>query len=126
MTEFVTEQARRMRIDPDQLARQLADSGQLGSVASEVLRNKALDVIAQRAKVTDEAGREVDLAAASGPGPGGRGPADEAPRTRIDRRGRGRPPARPARPAQPPARTRTKIRTRTLEQVRRHRNSTAG
>jgi len=61
MTEFVTEQARRMRVDPDVLARQLADTGQLGSVASEVLRGKALDVIAQRAKVTDEAGREVDL-----------------------------------------------------------------
>jgi trigger factor len=61
MTAFVAEQARRMRVDPDQLARQLADNGQLGSVASEVLRSKALDVIAQRAKVTDEAGREVDL-----------------------------------------------------------------
>jgi trigger factor len=61
MTAFVTEQARRMRVDPDQLARQLADSGQLGSVASEVLRGKALDIIARRAKVTDEAGREVDL-----------------------------------------------------------------
>ena len=58
MTEFVTEQARRMRVDPDVLARQLADTGQLGSVASEVLRGKALDVIAQRAKVTDEAGQD--------------------------------------------------------------------
>jgi trigger factor len=66
MTEFVTEQARRMRVDPDQLARQLADNGQLGSVASEVLRGKALDTIAQRAKVTDEAGREVDLRSLAG------------------------------------------------------------
>lgn len=61
MSVFVAEQARRMRVDPDRLARQLADSGQLGSVASEVLRGKALDIIAQRAKVTDEAGREVDV-----------------------------------------------------------------
>ncbi len=61
MSVFVAEQARRMRVDPDQLARQLADGGQLGSVASEVLRGKALDIIAQRAKVTDEAGNEVDL-----------------------------------------------------------------
>ena len=30
-------------------------------MASEVLRGKALDIIAQRAKVTDEAGNEVDL-----------------------------------------------------------------
>jgi len=61
MSAFVAEQARRMHVDPDRLAKQLADSGQLGSVASEVLRGKALDLIAQRAKVTDEAGREVDL-----------------------------------------------------------------
>src|SRR5437763_1474194 len=61
MSAFVAEQARRMRVDPDRLAKQLADSGQLGSVASEVLRGKALDLIAQRAKVTDEADREVDL-----------------------------------------------------------------
>jgi trigger factor len=58
---FVAEQARRMRVDPDRLAKQLADGGQLGSVAAEVMRGKALDIIAQRAKVTDEAGREVDL-----------------------------------------------------------------
>jgi trigger factor len=61
MSVFVAEQARRMRVDPDRLAKQLADSGQLGSVASEVLRGKALDIIALRAKVTDEAGDEVDL-----------------------------------------------------------------
>jgi trigger factor len=61
MSVFVAEQARRMRVDPDRLAKQLADNGQLGSVASEVLRGKALDLIAQRAKVTDEAGRELDL-----------------------------------------------------------------
>jgi trigger factor len=61
MSVFVAEQARRMRIDPERLAKQLADSGQLGSVAAEVMRGKALDIIARRAKVTDEAGREVDL-----------------------------------------------------------------
>ena len=61
MSVFVAEQARRMRVDADRLARQLADNGQLGSVASEVLRGKALDIIAQRAKVTDEAGNEIDL-----------------------------------------------------------------
>jgi trigger factor len=72
MTAFVTEQAHRMRVDPDQLARQLADNGQLGSVASEVLRGKALDIIAQRAKVTDEAGREVDVRP-----PAGQDEADE-------------------------------------------------
>ena len=77
MTEFVTEQALRMRVDPDVLARQLADTGQLGSVASEVLRGKALDVIAQRAKVTDEAGREVDLQPPAGQDEAGRDEADQ-------------------------------------------------
>ncbi len=61
MSVFVAEQAQRMRVEPDRLAKQLADNGQLGSVASEVLRGKALDIIAQRAKVTDEAGNELDL-----------------------------------------------------------------
>jgi trigger factor len=77
MTDFVTEQARRMRVDPDQLARQLADNGQLGSVASEVLRGKALDIIAQRAKVTDEAGREVDLRPPAGQDAADQDAADE-------------------------------------------------
>jgi trigger factor len=78
MTAFLTEQARRMRVDPDQLARQLADNGQLGSVASEVLRSKALDVIAQRAKVTDEAGRDVDLQPPADQDPADQDAADEA------------------------------------------------
>jgi trigger factor len=61
MSAYVVDRARRMGVEPDKLAKQLADSGQLGSVASEVLRMKAMDIIAQRAKVTDEAGRDVDL-----------------------------------------------------------------
>ena len=47
-------------------AGQLTDNGQLGSVASEVLRGTALDLIAQRARVTDEAGRELDLGPPAG------------------------------------------------------------
>jgi len=59
MSAYVAEQAQRMRVDPERLARQLADNGQLGSVASDVLRTKALEIIAQRAKIKDEDGREV-------------------------------------------------------------------
>ena len=69
MSAYVAEQARRMRVDPERLAKQLADNGQLGSVAAEVLRGKALDLIAQRAKVTDEAGQEVDLRPPATEGP---------------------------------------------------------
>jgi trigger factor len=50
-----------MGVDPERLARQLTESGQLGQVASEVLRGKAMDIIAMRAKVTDEAGNEVAI-----------------------------------------------------------------
>jgi trigger factor len=59
MSAYVTEQAQRLRVDPERLARQLADNGQLGSVASDVLRSKALEIIAQRAKIKDEDGHEV-------------------------------------------------------------------
>jgi trigger factor len=62
MSAYVTERARRMGVEPDRLAKELADGGQLGQVASEILRGKAIDIIAQRARVTDEAGRPVDIA----------------------------------------------------------------
>jgi trigger factor len=61
MSAYVTERARRVGVEPDRLARQLTESGQLPQVASEVLRGKAMDIIAQRAKITDEAGNVVDL-----------------------------------------------------------------
>ena len=43
-----------MGVAPEQLARQLADSGQLSYAAAEVLRGKAMNLIAERVKVTDE------------------------------------------------------------------------
>jgi trigger factor len=61
MGAYVSERARRLGVDPERLARQLADNGQIGQLASEVLRGKAMDIIAQRATVTDEAGNTVDL-----------------------------------------------------------------
>jgi trigger factor len=61
---YLTEQAYRMGVPPDRLAKELSDRGQLGSAAADVLRSKALTLIAERAKVTDEAGREVDIKAA--------------------------------------------------------------
>jgi trigger factor len=54
-----------MGISPDRLAKELSDRGQLGSAAADVLRSKALTLIAERAKVTDEAGRDVDIKAAA-------------------------------------------------------------
>jgi trigger factor len=53
-----------MGVAPEQLARQLAESGQLSFAAAEVLRGKAMNLIAERVKVTDESGHEVDIKAA--------------------------------------------------------------
>jgi trigger factor len=65
LVSYLTEQAYRMGIPPDRLAKELSDRGQLGSAAADVLRTKALTLIAERAKVTDEAGRDVDIKAAA-------------------------------------------------------------
>ena len=65
LATYLTEQAYRMGVSPDRLAKELSDRGQLGSAAADVLRSKALTLIAERAKVTDEAGREVDIKAAA-------------------------------------------------------------
>ncbi len=79
---YVTEQAYRLGVPPDRLARQLTDNGQISAVVADVLRSKALSLIAQRARVTDETGRAVDLSPA-GAGRAGRGRAGtEAARRR--------------------------------------------
>jgi trigger factor len=65
LAAYVTEQAYRMGVPPDRLARELSEHGQLASVAADVLRGKALTLIAERAAVTDEAGRPVDVKAAA-------------------------------------------------------------
>jgi trigger factor len=67
LNSFVIEQAYRMGVQPDRLAQELADRGQIGSVISEVLRGKALTLITERATVTDEAGQPVDVTAALQP-----------------------------------------------------------
>lgn len=61
LSAYVTEQAYRMGVPPDRLAKELADRGQLGSAVADVLRSKSLRLIAERARVTDESGRGVDL-----------------------------------------------------------------
>jgi trigger factor len=70
---YLTEQAYRMGVSPDRLAKELSDRGQLGSVAADVLRGKALRLLAERAAVTDESGRPVDVKAAAREAAGGDG-----------------------------------------------------
>jgi trigger factor len=82
LNSYVTEQAYRMGVAPDQLARQLTDQGQLSAVVADVLRSKALTLIAERATVKDETGRTVDvhaaLAAAEDEAAGDQAAEDEA------------------------------------------------
>jgi trigger factor len=67
LSAYVAEQAFRMGVAPDRLAKQLSDNGQLGAVAGDVLRSNALTMLAEKARVVDEAGRPVYVT-----------PADEA------------------------------------------------
>jgi trigger factor len=64
LSAYVTRQAEQMGVPPDRLAQQLADDGQLSFAAAEVLRGKAMNLIAERVKVTDTAGHDVDVQAA--------------------------------------------------------------
>jgi trigger factor len=73
LSAYVMRQAEQMGVSPDQLAQQLVDNGQLNFAAAEVLRGKAMNLIAERVKVTDNSGNPVDIAAALNTpvGPGG-------------------------------------------------------
>jgi trigger factor len=64
LSAYVTRQAEQMQVPPERLAQQLADNGQLSFAAAEVLRGKAMNLIAERVKVTDESGHKVDIGAA--------------------------------------------------------------
>jgi trigger factor len=61
LSAYVTRQAEQVGVAPDRLAKQLAENNQLSFAAAEVLRGKAMNVIAERVKVTDKSGHEVDI-----------------------------------------------------------------
>ncbi len=63
LSYFVADQAQRMGIGPEYLARQLSESGQIGAAVTEVLRGKTATLLAERVRVTDEAGNAVDVKA---------------------------------------------------------------
>jgi trigger factor len=63
LAAYVTEQAYRMGVAPDRLAKELSERGQLAAAAADVLRSKALTLIAERASITDESGQKIDLKA---------------------------------------------------------------
>ena len=74
-----------MGVAPERLAKQLADDGRLSFAAAEVMRGKAMNLIAERVKVTDTAGHEVDVKAAlNAPGQDAATLADEEAATLGD------------------------------------------
>ncbi len=64
LSAYVTRQAQQMGVAPDRLAQQLTQNGQINVAAAEVLRGKAMNVIAERVKVTDPKGEIIDIKAA--------------------------------------------------------------
>jgi trigger factor len=65
LNAYIVEQAYRLGVPPDRLAKEIVDRGQLPMAMSEVLRGKALRLLTERVTVTDEAGRPVDIKAAT-------------------------------------------------------------
>ncbi|HEX9031550.1 MAG TPA: trigger factor [Streptosporangiaceae bacterium] len=116
--QYITQLAYQQGVSPDQFARHLTSSNQLGAVVSDVLRSKAADLLAQRVKVTDESGRPVSFGADEGAGES----ADEAeaePAAPAKGRGGKRASAKAAAGADEdvaPARPRTKGRRSAKEQ----------
>ena len=67
LTEEVVRRAQQAGEAPQQFADQMVRSGQLAGVVADVRRGKALSLVLEHAKVTDEAGNEVDLTAVLNP-----------------------------------------------------------
>jgi trigger factor len=63
LSYFVADQAQRMGVPPEALARQLTEAGQISAAVSEVARSKASALLAEKVKVTDEDGNEIDVKA---------------------------------------------------------------
>lgn len=63
LTRHIVNTAARFGMGPDQFAQQIVSAGQVPVLVSEVVRGKALALVLEKAVVTDESGRPVDLEA---------------------------------------------------------------
>ncbi|GAA1777326.1 trigger factor [Streptomonospora arabica] len=70
LTQYVVEQAQRMGVSPDQLANHLVESNQIQVAYTEVVRAKALDLVMEKATITDESGNVVEREAEDEAGAG--------------------------------------------------------
>ena len=64
LSAYVTRQAEQLGVPPQRLAQQWADDGRLSFAIGELRRGKAMNLIAERVKVTDTSGQPVDVKAA--------------------------------------------------------------
>jgi trigger factor len=63
LSAYVTRQAEQLGVPPQRLAQQWADDGRLSFAVAELRRGKAMNLIAERVKVTDTSGQPVDVKA---------------------------------------------------------------
>ncbi|MFC5754368.1 trigger factor [Actinomadura rugatobispora] len=63
LSEYVVTQAMQMGVQPQQLAEYLTENNQLPAIVSEVLRNKALNLLVEHVTVKDESGNAIDVEA---------------------------------------------------------------
>ncbi|MUL43083.1 trigger factor [Streptomonospora sp. PA3] len=78
LSQYVMEQAQRMGVSPDQLAQHLVESNQIRVAYTEVVRAKALDLVMEKAEITDESGNVVEQEKAEEAGAGEAADAEEA------------------------------------------------
>jgi trigger factor len=61
MTSYIIQRAAQSGLDPNELAQQYVQSGNLPALMADVARGKALALVVERAKVVDASGAEVPL-----------------------------------------------------------------
>jgi trigger factor len=61
ITDQIVRRAQQSGMRADEYAQQVVNAGQLGGLMSDILRGKALALVMERATITDESGRPVDL-----------------------------------------------------------------
>jgi trigger factor len=67
LSDQVLRRAYQARMAPDAFAQQIVEAGEVPNLVSEVVRAKALSKVLEAAKILDESGRQVDMAALNPP-----------------------------------------------------------
>jgi trigger factor len=62
LTEYLVQRAQQARMSPQDYVEQVVQSGSVPAVVADVARGKALALVVEKARVTDQSGNPVDLA----------------------------------------------------------------